>query len=125
MRQVQSWEKSLDSKYLECGSSDLTVLPSCILPYNLRLTKPSVSRTSETSTVISTPTPTQIGLMAQLNLLNLERKQEPLPKSKLEGMKSTAQTVSIAWPRKEGHASARLTKAENMKDYQKCKGNKL
>lgn len=47
--------------------------PFCTLPYNLRLTKPLASG-PERKHSDHHPTPLPIRLMAQLNLLNLERK---------------------------------------------------
>lgn len=93
LRQVQCWAESLDSARLEWGS----LASPCSLPalsliiwdqQNLGLVDLRDKHSDHH------PTPLLISLMAQLKLLNLERKSEPLPKSKPEeGIKPRADTV--------------------------------
>lgn len=82
-RHVQRWAESLDSAHLEWGSlASLCSLPALFLiiwdQQNLWLVDLRDKHSDHH------PTPLLIRLMAQLNLLNLERKSELLPKSKPE-----------------------------------------
>lgn len=73
------------------------------------------------SPTISTPTPVQIRLMAQLNVL--PSGEEAIGTTSQEGIwrrhEFNSTGIVYAWPRKEGHPSPRLMRAESTRDQQK------